>query len=250
MRVLIFGTIYVDTPERLKLTHQWCQLHRALNPNCDMLLVDSFSPKIWRAPWEAYPDVIAPINDAKVSLVSFDDNIGHLSRNGQGGPNAKGRDGWGRAFCRGLATAIEHKYDYAVHIEGDSLFRLAVLPITMQMQASGIKVASVPIGYGEHQRSTWVETGLMFFDVGFLRDSNFIAGYDWPNRQERPTPEVVIRKMLGSALTMMPWNAERSDKNEINAGNVLSYDWITHVKDPAVYDLFVHASMPKEGVAA
>jgi hypothetical protein len=241
MRVMIFGTIYVDTPERLKLTHQWCKLHRALNPDCDLLLVDSCSPMIWRGPWEAFPEAIEPINEAKVGLVSFDDNIGHLSHGG--------RDGWGRAFCKGLASAMEHKYDYVAHIEGDSLFRLPVLTIVQEIKARAISVASAPIGYGDHQRSTWVETGLMFFDVDYLRESNFIAGYDWPNRQPRPQPEVVIRRMLGSALTMMPWNAERSDKNEINTGNVSTYDWVTHVSDPAAYDRFVEDALGLKAAA-
>lgn len=228
MRVLIFGTCYVDTPERLKLTRQWVELHLALNPDCSFMLVDSASPML---------DGFGV--EGAVEIWRFPDNIGHLSRNGPNGPKSKGRDGWGRAFCKGLELAIARGYDYAVHIEGDSLFRLPVMPIVQDMRDRGVKVASVPIGYGEDQRSTWVETGLMFFDLGFVRDTNFIAGYDWPNRRERPTPEVVIRSMLGPTLTMMPWRAERSDKNEINVGNVLTYDWITHVKEPRAYDLFV-----------
>lgn len=228
-KILIFGTCYVDTPERLRLTRQWARLHRTLNPDCDLLLVDSCSPLL----------SAADVQD--IELFSFADNIGHLSRNGPNGPASKGRDGWGRAFCKGLEIALERGYDYAGHIEGDSLFRLSVVPIVETMCERGIKVASVPIGYGEHQRSTWVETGLLFFETGFVRQSGFIAGYDWPNRQERPTPEVVIRGMLGPNLTMMPWRAERSDKSEINLGNVTSYDWVTHIKDPAVYDHYVQS---------
>jgi hypothetical protein len=162
-------------------------------------------------------------------LVSFLENIGHLSHSG--------RDGWGRAFCHGLMAAIEDRYDYVVHIEGDSLFRLPVMPIVEQMALGEIDVTSVPIGYGEAQRSTWVETGLMFFSVDYLRESNFIAGYDWPNRTARPQPEIVIRKMLGNDLVMLPIKAERSDKGEITVDNVTEYDWITHCK-PEVYDRF------------
>ena len=227
MKMLIFATTYVDTPERLKLTRQWVDLHTALNPDCDFLIVDSASPM--------FPAI-------GIEVFSFPDNIGHLSRNGPDGPNSKGRDGWGRAFCHGLQAAIDGDYDYVVHIEGDSLFRLKVAPIVERMHREKIKIASVPIGYGHAQRSSWVETGLMFFQVAYLKKSDFIAGYDWPNRSERPTPEVVIRKMLGDDLTMMPWTAERSDKGEITVDNVDQFDWITHCK-PEVYDRFVESAL-------
>lgn len=231
MRVLIFGTVYADTPQKARLAVQWGKLHRSLNPGFDLMLVDSASPEFWCD--DGSPAVGAELPD--VNLNSFPDNIGHLS--------CGGRDGWGRAFSYGLQHAIDGGYDYAVHIEGDSLFRLPVKPIVEQMQSDKVKVASVPIGYGEAQRSTWVETGLMFFDVDYLRKSNFIAGYDSPNRTAKPQPEIVIRKMLGSDLVMLPLKAERSDKGEITVDNVTEYDWITHCA-PEVYDRFVASVLP------
>ncbi len=225
MRVLIFGTIYTATPDRVRLARQWLEMSRSLNPDNDLLLVDSASP---------LPISMAKLFCDRVWWWSFSDNIGHLSHGG--------RDGWGRAFCHGLQAAIEGGYDYAVHIEGDSLLRKPVMPIVEQMARDGIKVASVPIGYGEAQRSTWVETGLMFFDVAWLKQSNFIAGYDWQNRTAKPEPEIVIRKLLGNDLVMLPLKAERSDKGEISVANVTQYDWITHCA-PEVYDAFVAAAM-------
>lgn len=229
MRVLIFGTTYVATPERLKLFSRWLILQRALNMDCDLYIVDSASPLL------TIPGPLASLmNRSGANLFKFDDNIGHLSHGG--------RDGWGRAFCYGLQRAVDHRYDYVVHIEGDSLFRLPVMPIVEQMARDGIKVASVPIGYGEAQRSTWVETGLMFFSVEYLKQSSFIAGYDWPNRTAKPEPEIIIRKMLGDDLVMLPLKAERSDKGEITVDNVAEYDWITHCR-PEVYDAFVASAM-------
>jgi hypothetical protein len=223
LRVLIFATSYVATEERLKLLDQWIELHRRLNADCKLWIVDSRSPLLWAGDG-------GPLHKLAASVTSFPDNIGHLSKGGE--------DGWGRAFCHGLYFAIDDGFDYVVHIEGDSLFRLPVMPIVEQMARDGIKVASVPIGYGEAQRSTWVETGLMFFDVEYLKNSRFIAGYDWPNRKARPQPEIVIRKMLGNDLVMLPLKAERSDKGEITVDNVAEFDWITHCK-PEVYDRFV-----------
>jgi hypothetical protein len=230
LRVLIFGTTYVDTTERKQLAYQWADLHETRNPGCDLLFVDSNSP------FEFILGLKSWGSSAKVwrKFFSFPDNIGHLSKGG--------RDGWGRAFCRGLQTAIRGGYDYVVHIEGDSLFRLPVMPIIEQMSRDGIKAASVPIGYGEAQRSAWVETGLMFFEVEYLKQSNFIAGYDWLNRTAKPQPEIVIRKMLGDDLVMLPLKAERSDKDEITVDNVTEYDWITHCQ-PAVYDRFVQSAL-------
>jgi hypothetical protein len=44
MSTLIFGTTYIDSPDREHLTHQWLMLTRHLNPDCDILMVDSASP--------------------------------------------------------------------------------------------------------------------------------------------------------------------------------------------------------------
>lgn len=223
MKMFVFGTCYAPTNEKVGELMRWIKLLAHLNPDSiDCLLIDSNSI-------EAHHDRhLNPL----IGIYRFPDNIGHLSRGG--------RDGWGRAFSMGLQYAIDHQYDYAVHIEGDSLFRLPVKPICEQMAQEGIKVASVPVGYGEAQRSTWVETGLMFFDVEYLRTSNFIAGYDWPNRTAKPQPEIVIRRMLGDDLVMLPLKAERSDRGEITVDNVTEYDWITHCR-PEVYDRFVES---------
>lgn len=54
-RTLIFGTTYVDTPERETLTRQWLDFHGRLNPRCDLLLVDSQSPlRDWAKPLTLY----------------------------------------------------------------------------------------------------------------------------------------------------------------------------------------------------
>jgi hypothetical protein len=228
-RTLIFATTYVDTQERARLTKQWADVHKTLNPDCDFLIVDSASPLIDAdtIEWNG-----APIHQ-------MGDNIGHLSRGG--------RDGWGRAFCKGLEHAIEHGYDYAVHIEGDSLFRRSVMPIVQQMQRDGTKVASVPVEGTKRKEIGWVETGLMFFDVNYLKSTDFIAKYDWPNRKERPTPEKVIFNILGRDLKMMPWKAERGDKSQITVDNVCDLDWVTHCHgQPEIYDRFVDGVLGKQ----
>jgi SAM-dependent methyltransferase len=237
LRVLIFATTYIDTPERLRLTEQWVDLHKRLNPGCDFLLIDSKSP-------------LDP-SRLDCEVWSFPDNIGHLSRNGPDGPNSKGRDGWGRAFCQGLSEACWRGYDYAVHIEGDSLFRLPVMDIVRQMKRDGIKVASVPVEGTKRKEVRWVETGLMFFECNYVRASDFTKRYDWPNRTTSPTPERVIYDMLGADLRMMPWKAERGDKSQITVENVTRLDWVTHCHDrPEIYDRFVAAAIGDPAPAA
>jgi hypothetical protein len=220
-RVLIFGTTYVDDQHKATLLERWFDLNRSLNSDCDIMIVDSQSP------FPLIPDLSEPI-----LYYGFSDNIGHLARGG--------RDGWGRAFCYGLNAAIEGGYDYVVHIEGDSLFRLPVMPIVRQMKKAGTAAASIPVSGLTHPQPEWVETGLMFFNVEYLSKANFVAGYDWPNRTPVPTPEAVVRKLLGGDLTLMPWRGQRDDKNEITGANVQDFnlDWLTHCRDPIAYERF------------
>ncbi|MER9937423.1 methyltransferase domain-containing protein [Mesorhizobium sp. M0088] len=224
-RVLVFGTTYVDTPEKQGLAAQWEELHRRLNPGVALLLVDSHSP-------QALPET--------VEKYAFPDNVGHLARGG--------KDGWGRAFSKGLEMAIDGQYDYVVHIEGDSLFKRPVMPIIRQMMAAGIKAASVPVEGTKRQETGWAETGLMFFSVDYLWQSKFIEKYDWWNRQAKPYPEQAVYDILGTDLWMLPLKAERGDRGQITASNVAGLDWVTHAT-PEAYDAFVASTVAQEPAA-
>lgn len=236
-RILIFGTVFEDNATRARLTDLWVELHRAVNPDCDLLLVDSESPHMPRIP-ARHPHGVAYFN--------FGDNIGHLSR--------KGRDGWGRAFCRGLELAIAN-YDFAVHVEADSLFARPVRPIVEDMRRTGVKALSPPVAGMRIAGSEagWTETGLMFLDCRFVDASRLVERYAWPTRQKSPTPERVIRELLGSDLQLAAWRAWRGDKNVITATNVvgLKLDWLTHVhNDPAAYEAFANDVLARLGACA
>lgn len=251
-RGLIFATTYCDTPNRLKLLDHWLALTTRLNPGYDVLIVDT--PTGDFDPSNSFVASIAlkygaatvhiPGDRSPLSLHTFADNIGHLGGGVKSGgaPKSHGRDGWGRAFTYGLEAAIRGKYEFAVHIEGDSLFRLPVGPILSQMAAEKIDVASIPVRGMRHDVGGWVETGLMFFRTEFLTRSHFLGKYDWPNRKRLPAPEVIIHKQLGPALKMMPWIGLRNDRDEVTVDNVATYglDWLTHCRDAIdVYDRFV-----------
>ena len=234
-RVLIFATTYIKNDARRKLLDQWLTMTIRRNPNCDILLVDtppsptsylSIDPK--HGAFLPYTPGLATPRMAH----RFPDNVGHLLE--RAGPTH--RDGWGRGFCFGLQAAIDGGYDYAVHIEGDSLFRFPCVPIIRQMQRHGwdaVSTLSVP----GRTDMIEIETALMFFKAGYVRESNFIANYNWPSlRTSTPSPENIIYRLLGEHLHLMPWRAERQH-GQLTPESVVNMDWITWA-DPEIYDNF------------
>ena len=227
MRILMFGTCYVDDAVKLQEIVNWRTLHAALNPQCDLLLVDSASP-------------LSDCFDFNNKVLQLGDNIGHLARNG--------RDGWGRAFCAGLQYAIDHDYDCVVHVEGDSLLRLPVTGFCEDMRACKLLALVCGVNGTKFREFAWVETGVMFLSVPYVRDSKFIERYDWPDGESKRyprTPEAVVYHMLvqDGALNVAAVRTMRDDKKVLAVDNAMNYDWISHAT-PEVYDAFVARSMP------
>lgn len=257
-RVLIFATTYVDSPSKAKLLNHWITLADRNAPwvsmdtrGCDVLLVDTPADG-WNEPLVSRPFETHTMGvRSRFSVHRFPDNLGHLTAR-------PSRDGWGRAFTYGLEAAIAGGYDYVVHIEGDSLFRLPVMPIIGQMERHNYNALSVPVT-GIRQKydlGTEIETGLMFFRVPYLVQSNFTAAYNWEAQTfHRPSPEHRIHDILGPHLTLMPWSAQRGDHNIFTPENVCVLDWITHAPHPAMYENFmrgrsVHIPATADGVPA
>ena len=140
MKTLIFSTSYCHDQASRYLVNLWAGLTRGLNPDTDILLIDSASPCL--------PD----LSDSGVKVWSFPDNIGHFGKTG--------KDGWGRAFCKGLSEAIDGGYEQAVFIESDLLFSRPVAGFLEKMDRMGIPFAC-PMA-APYQ---FLETGLMFMDV-------------------------------------------------------------------------------------
>ena len=232
---LIYATTYVDSEARQALTEQWLELTRALNPDCPLLLVDSASPlplvsDVWK---KQHPDIAYRVHD-------FGNNIGHLSRNG--------RDGWGRAFTKGLEIAIAEGFTYVAHIEGDSLLRLPVDGLIDQMCQAQRECCTTVVAGMKKDMPGWVETGLIIFKTAYVKDSGFIQKYSWPIRRVSPTPERVISDIVKNDVFMLPIRAIRGDKQQINYDNVLSLnlDWITHChNDVWATDRFFEAAIAR-----
>lgn len=236
--------------ERTKLLDHWLTKTRALNPGCDILLVDTpdqgepspIDPR--HGEWITYtPGLQAPLMKHV-----FPDNIGHLCfwRRGD-------RDGWGRAFSLGVDAAVATlsgptPYEYVAHIEGDFIFRHPIAPIIRQMQRDNIDVMSAQVDNGHPHRSPhliWVETGLMFMRTRYLADIEFNKRYDWASHKtDRPAPEAIIFTLFGKHLKLMPWRVFRGHGNCYTFENIKQLDWITHAHDPAMYDRFMEFEGP------
>lgn len=181
------------------------------NPMCDAMIVDSCSPMLPHVP-------------SSVWYYGFEDNVGHLSRGG--------RDGWGRAFCYGLSYAVAEGYDWAAHVECDSVCKLDLMCEVERLQDSCVDVATIPL-------SSWpgqIETGLMLFSTQWLRETDFVSKYDWSGRGRYPEPEKVVKTLCGEDCELQSWRGMRDDFHELTPENVASrkLDWLTHATLPVV----------------
>jgi len=219
MTTLILGTCYVADDAMRHVVTMWCGLVNRLNYGTDVLLVDSASP-------------ISPVDFTPTSYfmdyLVLGNNVGHLSRGG--------KDGWGRAICKGIEYAIANDYTYLAYIDADILFSRPVQKIIDKMVRCGVKIAA-PM----EPQYLFVENGLFFAEVAYLRDSEFVKRYDWENPpRDGRLPERRFEDLVSDELFTLPLRGLRNDYGRITRDNVgMSRDWITHCTDLGVYDAFL-----------
>jgi hypothetical protein len=195
----------------------WSKVARGLNPDCDVLVIDSVSP--------FDPRVFL----SGVEVVGFDRNVGHLCRGGQ--------DGAGRTFCEGMLIAAERGYDFVVHWETDLLFARPIRPIVEKMARTGVKVAALATKYYQ-----FLEWGISFFDVSHMIATRFVERYCWQTAPKWPIPEVRIEQLTGEDLFVLPFRGMRNDMNEANVANLAGMfpyfppDYITRATLPLCYE--------------
>lgn len=228
-RTLIVSTCYIGAGAQgygIRLVELWAKLLRYLNPITDAIMIDSASPT----------DPTDMLKKYNIKTRRFDDNIGHL--------NVSGKDGWGRAFCKGVEIAINLGYEHICYMDADIIFARAVAPIIDKLAKFGVKAACpMDITYN------FIENGIMFLDVGYLKESKFIERYDWPSRTIGTTdatniPEVAFEKLLEDVLFTLPLRGIRNDFDRITANNLAfsfpyGLDFLTHCKDFAIYERFL-----------
>lgn len=218
MKRLVFGTSYIDNVERREVVALWYWLINQLT-SADILIVDSASP--------IPPESFLPPLDGTM-IFRFSDNIGHL--------NITGRDGWGRAFCKGLEHAIDNGYDQVACIDTDVLFARPIDPIFDKLAATGVKCAA-PM-----DMTYWfIEAAIIFFDVKWLVERNFIARYDWENPPAELSPANISERRVelacGNDFFCLPLRGLRNDKGMlkrtelVKERNPYGLDYLTHLND-------------------
>lgn len=217
-KILILGTSYVHGAAAAVIFEMWADLTRGLNPGVDILVVDSNSPDP--------SHLISPIYANALRQAHFVDNIGHLSRGG--------RDGWGRAFSRGVQHAIDKEYDYLAVLDCDLLLARPVAEIIDKMARNGVKAAA-PMAFPYQ----FTETACSFWSVDYLRELDLIGRYDWENPPANGLlPEQRIDQICAGEMFALPLRGFRNDMGvtaeqlpRLFPGGI---DWIHHAELPVM----------------
>ncbi len=226
-RTLILSTCFVASPSMRDLIVMWAKLMDRLNPGMDILLIDSASP-INPAKFLHVQGFREAEDGAWPSKMvwSFPDNVGHLSRGG--------KDGWGRAFCKGIELAVAHGgYDYVAYMDADILCRKPVSDVIEQMASHQIKI-TCPLDFTYQ----FAENGLCFLDLEWMLESKFCERYDWQNPVG--LPEFRFEQLAGKEIWILPWRGLRNDHNRMTPQNLNgNLDYITHCQDMKTYTRFL-----------
>lgn len=220
-RTLIFGTSYIADYARRNVVDLWARVTAKLNPDTDISLIDSASP-------------IRPESflSSRIQIFQFGDNVGHL--------NITGKDGWGRAFCKGIELAISGGYDYVAHIDSDMLFARSASQIVAKIARTGVKVAC-PMAHPY----LFAETACLFASVPYLKEIDFVKQYDWEHPAGKPIPEVRCEQIFGDDLFGLPLKGIRNDGNAVTWLNfdhraaAYGLDFFTHSADFGLYERFL-----------
>ncbi len=215
MKTLIISSSYVETEFRRKEVLLSTRLMRRLNPDTDILLVDSASP--------FNPAFFAP--DVNVHIRQ-EENIGHPTVGG---------DGWGRDLCSGITYAAEKGYDWVVFIESDMMLFRSIAPIVDKLQRVGC-FAATPISF----KYQWIETGIMFLYVPMLIATKFVERYGWPSHRAPFYCEPHCEKLLADELLILPLRGARDDEKTLSPSNLsgrfaFGIDYLTHARDFVTY---------------
>lgn len=253
-RAFIFGTIYVDEPYKAELVQMWIELNQKLNPEYDLLIIDSQSDRLWSSMIPGAKDVPVHVIKEGDPLPSLQPGVNWIDFPTPGGhQNFNGVDGWGRAFSRGIEYAIQHGYEYAVNIECDLLFRNPVTPILDQMDAHKLNVVSTNVKYNKFFPQDWMENTIVFMRTDYLKRIDFIKKYnwngDWSHDKKLYVPENRCQWIFGDDLFYKPWHGVRGDGGVEHIkllSDVENMDYLMHAQyalnfqDGATMEIYYH----------
>lgn len=257
-KVLIFGTMYLDSQEMTDKVKLWLEnisnivvnLEETKNDSVvvrndviwnyqkvdnadtfeyDWILIDSDSPKEYTDQLGIeYRSVDDPFKPN--TIISFNDNIGHLSR--------EGKDGWGRAFCKGIELAINNGYEWCFHVESDLIFNplrntLSELFNYLKSRDAYPKVFS---SVCESIYTKPIETGLILMECDYLKNIDFINKYNWKITDRLPRPEERIKNIFKNYA--IAWYGFRAnDCYNLSVESIRKCDYLTHCSNKMLEDL-------------
>lgn len=247
-RTLIAGACHVNTFAKRELLKMWYALLKAKNPDADFLIVDCCSPILpvdfmgWGE--ESMALCIEPEEPPSAprggnTIIRFTDDVKHPFYEGGGT-----LDGGSQAIALMTSYAMAQGYDFLVCIEGDVLFAREVLPFCEKIRRHNVGFATCM-----EPSYQWIENQIMFFDVAWLQQSNFLERFAWRtpvDRMDRETyVEVRMERDFGEDLFLLPLRGFRNEKGQVNWNNIDSVvkgqglDYLCHCADFGIYGKFM-----------
>lgn len=236
MRTLIHFSSHIRTEAQRDLLFAQYQLVRHLNPEADILIVDSASPIFpatflpghWH--WaRLLDDDHIPTISGKNTLLAFKDAIGHPYHD-----KLRERSGPCRAWMKGIECAIAGGYDRVVYYEYDLLCARPVADAFAQM--------TKPVGTGGRPfGETFDEVGLFYASVDYLWRSDFVRRYNWRG-STMPIGEIRMMSLLDAdgARQVLDFKGNRDRFVSTPDNFAFAYggeklDWLTHAKPETLH---------------
>jgi hypothetical protein len=232
-RILVAGSAYIHNEGLRELCKLWTRVVQHLDPNVDIVIIDSVSPfepaafLNWHCVGDG-EDIVTADGQCQDWVYRFKENLGHLSRGGE--------DGAGRTFCKSIELGIEGGYDYVAVIETDLIFLRSITDICKRMRRSGTQMAAAP-----NAQYQFPEFGACFIDCRWAKEFDLIGKYNWKKSQPWPIPEIRLMNIVQEYLMLLPVYGIRVDQTGITAISLQNYfpyyppAWITHAEDFQIY---------------
>lgn len=219
----IFSNCFIDSAFKRALVTLWAETVIRLNPDTDLLLIDSAGPVPAMEVLVVFG--FSEAVDAPRRIVRVETPADH--------PFA----GWRRDFLLGMRFALMREPRFIAFIESDVIFTVPVAPIFRRMTAHNMGVA-MPFD----PMYQFFETGLAFYEGAVARANldrlgQALDAADWPKEM---VSEIALERVLGPLLHPLALRGCRDDINRLTVANLhqcypWGLDYLTHCPDLAVY---------------
>lgn len=216
-RILTAATSYLPDENACNLARLCYRVIKHLNPDTDIIIIDCGSPF---DPREVF-------NGAEV--FQFEENVGAITRGG--------KDGAGRSCCKAIEIATERGYDYVAIHETDFILARSLVPLFEKMVRAGVKVASL----GLASPYLFAEWGVLFIDVRYAKEIDYINRYSWETTPPWPLVEMRLEQIFKDDLFFFNVRGMRNEHNTLNVANLANHfpygpcQWMTHAADMNLY---------------